>query len=122
MDMLQCEKEKYFVVTFLVKLCIILHSRIDDMEDHSVLRACVPVAHKIYGVPSTITAATYANFLALNKVHKLNHPKAMVLCTERMMEMYHGQGMEIYWRDNHTCPSVKEYKEMAKRSKESSEL
>jgi hypothetical protein len=35
-----------------------------------------------------------------------------------MMELYHAQGMEIYWRDNHTCPSVKEYEEMAKRSKD----
>jgi hypothetical protein len=29
-------KEKYFVVTFLAKLCIILHSRFDDELDHSV--------------------------------------------------------------------------------------
>jgi geranylgeranyl diphosphate synthase type 3 len=67
MDMLQCEKEKYFVVTFLVKLCIILHSRLDDIQDNSVLRRGVPAAHTIYGVPSTINAATYANFLALNR-------------------------------------------------------
>jgi geranylgeranyl diphosphate synthase type 3 len=111
-------KEKYIVVTFLVKLCLILHSRIDDMEDHSVLRRGVPAAHTIYGVPSTINAAIYAYLVALNMVHILNHPKAMALCTEHMMELFHGQGMEIYWRDNHTCPSVKEYEEMVNISKD----
>jgi geranylgeranyl diphosphate synthase type 3 len=111
-------KEKYFAVTFLVKSCIILHSRIDDMQDNSVLRRGVPAAHTIYGVPSTINAANYAHFVALNRVHSLNHPKAMVLCTGHLMEWYHGQGMELYWRDNHTCPSVKEYEEIAKRSKD----
>jgi geranylgeranyl diphosphate synthase type 3 len=88
------------------------------MQDHSVLRRGVPAAYTIYGVPSTINAAIYFYFVALNRLPSLNHPKAMVLCTEHMMEVYHGQGMEIYWRDNHTCPSVKEYEEMAKRSKD----
>jgi geranylgeranyl diphosphate synthase type 3 len=111
-------KENYFVVTFLVKLCIILHTRFDDVMDHSVLRKGVPSAHTLYGVPSTINAAIYAYFVAMNKMNSLNHPKAMLLCTEQMMELYHTQGMEIYWRDNHTCPSVKEYEEVAKRSKD----
>jgi geranylgeranyl diphosphate synthase type 3 len=88
------------------------------MQDDSVLRRGVPAAHKIYGFPTTINAANYAHFLALNRVYNLNHPKAILLCTEHIMEMYHGQGMEINWRDNHTCPSVKEYEEMAKKSKD----
>jgi hypothetical protein len=52
-------KDKHYVVTFLVKLCIILHSKIDDMQDHCVFRRGVPAAHKIYGVPRKINAATY---------------------------------------------------------------
>jgi geranylgeranyl diphosphate synthase type 3 len=88
------------------------------MQDHSVLRRGFPAAHTIYGVPRTINAATYAYFVAMNKMNSLNHPKAILLCTEQMMELYHGQGMEIYWRDNHTCPSVKEYEEMVERSKD----
>jgi geranylgeranyl diphosphate synthase type 3 len=91
-----------------VNLCILLHSIIYDMQDNSVFRRGVPASHTIYVFPSTINAATYANFVAMNRVHNLNHPKAMILCTEHMMELYHGQGMEIYWRDDHTCPSVKE--------------
>jgi geranylgeranyl diphosphate synthase type 3 len=35
-----------------------------------------------------------------------------------MLELHRGQGMEIYWRDNYTCPSVEEYQEMTKRSKD----
>jgi geranylgeranyl diphosphate synthase type 3 len=89
------------------------------MLDQSVLRRGVPTAHKIYGFPSTINAATYAHFVAFNRVHNLYHPKAILLCTENIVRMYQGQGMEIYFRDNHMCPYVKEYEDIAKRSKDS---
>lgn len=48
--------------------------RIDDIEDNSCLRRGVPVAHSIYGVASTINAANYVLFLALEKVQQLGHP------------------------------------------------
>jgi geranylgeranyl diphosphate synthase type 3 len=111
-------KEKCFVITFLVELCIILCCRIDDIQDNSVLRRGVPVAHTIYGVPSTINAANYAQFIALNRLQCLNHPEAMALFSEHLLQLYLGQGMEIYWRDNNICPSMKEYKEIAKKSKD----
>jgi geranylgeranyl diphosphate synthase type 3 len=111
-------REKYFVISFLLKLCIILHCSIDDVQDNSILRRGIPAAHTIYGIPSTINAATYAHFVTLKRVQSLNHPKAMALCTEHLSELYHGQGMEIYWRDNYTCPSVEEYQQIAKRSKD----
>lgn len=34
------------------------------------------MAHSIYGVASTINAANYALFLALEKVQQLGHPEA----------------------------------------------
>jgi geranylgeranyl diphosphate synthase type 3 len=110
-------KEKCFVITFLVELCIILCCRIDDMQDNSILRRGIPAAHTVYGVPSTINAANYVLFKLLNRLQSLNHPQAIALCTEHLLEVYHGQGMEIYWRDGHACPSLKEYEEIAKRSK-----
>ena len=38
--------------------------RVDDIEDNSKLRRGVPVAHSIYGVPSTINTANYVYFQA----------------------------------------------------------
>jgi geranylgeranyl diphosphate synthase type 3 len=111
-------KEKY-VVTLLVDLCIILHCRIDDLQDNAIFRRGIPAAHTIYGVPSTINAANYVHFIGLNSLQSLSNPKAMTLFAEHLLEFYHGQGMEIYWRDNYMCPSVEEYQEMAKRSKDS---
>jgi len=32
--------------------------------------------------------------------------------------MYRGRGMEIYCRENYMCPSVEEYQEIVKRSKD----
>lgn len=93
----------------------IYHCRTDDIEDNSILRRGIPVAHSIYGVPSTINAANYAMFLALEKVQELGHPDATRIYTEQLLELHRGQGMEIHWRDNFTCPSEQEYKQMVIR-------
>jgi len=88
---------------------------IDDIEDSSCLRRGVPVAHSIYGVASTINAANYIFFLALEKVQGLDHPDATKVYNEQMLELHRGQGMEIYWRDNFTCPTESDYKLMTIR-------
>jgi len=51
------------------------NSRIDDIEDNSILRRGIPVAHSIYGVASAINAGNYVYFLGLEKVLGLNHPQ-----------------------------------------------
>ncbi|KJE91883.1 geranylgeranyl pyrophosphate synthetase [Capsaspora owczarzaki ATCC 30864] len=95
-----------------------LHSAsllIDDIEDNSKLRRGVPVAHLIYGVPSTINCANYAYFLALERVLKLNKPEAVAAFTEELLELHRGQGLDIWWRDSNVCPTEEEYREMVKR-------
>ncbi|XP_076646182.1 geranylgeranyl pyrophosphate synthase quemao isoform X1 [Halictus rubicundus] len=85
---------------------------IDDIQDNSVLRRGIPVAHNIYGIASTINAANYALFIALEKVIALNHPESTQVYVEQLLELHRGQGMEIYWRDNYICPSETAYKQM----------
>lgn len=66
-----------FFFSFLFDFFLLLLfsiQRIDDIEDNSCLRRGVPVAHSIYGVASTINAANYVFFLALEKVQQLGHP------------------------------------------------
>lgn len=41
----------------------------------------MPVAHSIYGVPSTINSANYVYFLALEKLSVLEHPEAYTIFT-----------------------------------------
>ncbi|KAG8258799.1 Geranylgeranyl pyrophosphate synthase [Homalodisca vitripennis] len=89
---------------------------IDDIQDNSILRRGIPVAHSIYGVASTINAANYVIFLAVEKVLRLEHPEATKVCVEQLLELHRGQGIEIYWRDNFQCPSEEEYKQMTIRS------
>ena len=95
-----------------------MHCRFDDIQDNSILRRGIPVAHSIYGVASTINAANYALLVVLEMLLRLNHPETTTLYTEHALELHRGQAMDIYWRDNYICPSVEEYKDMAKRSKE----
>lgn len=88
---------------------------VDDIEDHSILRRGIPVAHKIYGEASTINSANYVYFIALEKVLDLGHPTAVTIFTEQMLELHRGQGMEIYWRDSFHCPTEEEYNIMTIR-------
>lgn len=85
---------------------------IDDIEDNSILRRGVPVAHHIYGVASTINAANYTYFLGLEKALTLDHPQITTVYTEQLLELHRGQGMDIYWRDSYTCPTEDEYRDM----------
>ena len=100
---------------------IILYCRIDDIQDNSILRRGIPAAHTIYGIPSTINAANYLLLKGLKRVQSLNHPDAQKIYTKQLMEMFYGQGLDIFWRDNYKCPSLEEYKQMSKRSKDRTE-
>lgn len=88
---------------------------IDDIEDNSILRRGLPVAHSIYGIANTLNAANYVFFLALEKTQELGHPDATKVYTEQMLELHRGQGMEIYWRENLICPTESQYKLMTIR-------
>ena len=88
---------------------------IDDIQDNSVLRRGNPVAHKIYGIASTINSANYVYFIALEKVLAFNNSEAVKIFKDSMLELHRGQGMEIYWRDNYMCPTEEEYREMTVR-------
>ena len=57
---------------------------VDDIEDNSVLRRGIPVAHKIYGVPTTINAANYIMFMGLERVLKLGKPEAVNIFSEQV--------------------------------------
>lgn len=107
--------EKLTAVGEIVQMLHNASLLIDDIQDNSILRRGIPVAHSIYGVASTINAANYVMFIALEKVLSLNQPEALQVYTEQLLELHRGQGMEIYWRDNFICPSEEEYKKMTIR-------
>ncbi|KAF6024676.1 GGPS1 [Bugula neritina] len=88
---------------------------IDDIEDSSTLRRGVPVAHHIYGTPTTLNSANYVYFLGLQKLLALGKPGCAEVFTEQLLELHKGQGMDIYWRDSYICPSEEQYKLMVKR-------
>lgn len=48
--------------------------RIDDIQDNSILRRGIPVAHSVYGIASSLSAANYVLFIALERVVNLQHP------------------------------------------------
>jgi geranylgeranyl diphosphate synthase type 3 len=94
-----------------------LPCRIDDIQDNSILRRGIPVAHSIYGVANTISAVNLLIFKTLEALMSLNHPEVIKIFTDVLLDVSGGQALEIYWRENYICPSVREYQEMTKRSK-----
>ncbi|KAJ3042534.1 Geranylgeranyl pyrophosphate synthase [Rhizophlyctis rosea] len=109
---LEVPRDKLEIIRSVVEMLHTASLLIDDVEDASELRRGVPVAHKIYGIPSTINCANYVYFLALQKTMTLNDPRAIQIFTDELLQLHRGQGMEIYWRDTGTCPTEAEYLEM----------
>ncbi|XP_011646732.1 geranylgeranyl pyrophosphate synthase isoform X2 [Pogonomyrmex barbatus] len=88
---------------------------IDDIQDNSILRRGIPVAHSVYGIASSLSAANYVLFVALERVVNLQHPAATKVYMEQLLELHRGQGMDIFWRDNFICPTEEDYKTMTIR-------
>lgn len=69
---------------------------IDDIEDNSILRRGIPVAHNVFGLASTINCANYIYFLTLHKLltelPKDNFVDAVIVFTKQMLELHRGQG------------------------------
>ncbi|CAG8577766.1 3277_t:CDS:2, partial [Dentiscutata heterogama] len=109
---LNVPKDKLSAITTVVEMLHTASLLIDDVEDDSVLRRGVPVAHSIYGVPATINCANYVYFLALHELTKFDNPEMLKIYTSELLNLHRGQGMELYWRDTLTCPSEAEFIDM----------
>lgn len=101
------------VITKVVGMLHTASLLVDDVEDSSLLRRGLPVAHSIFGTAQTINSANYVYFCALQELQKLENPtKALEIYTEELLNLHRGQGMDLFWRDTLTCPSEDDYLEM----------
>ncbi|KJZ76323.1 Geranylgeranyl pyrophosphate synthase [Hirsutella minnesotensis 3608] len=99
----------------ITKVIGILHESsllLDDVQDSSELRRGFPVAHNIFGTPQTINSANYMSFVALRELQQLHSPRAISVFAEELVNLYRGQGMDLFWRDTLTCPTEDDYLEM----------
>lgn len=101
---------------------------IDDVEDSSEFRRGALAAHLKFGVPSTVNCVNYMYFVAIHKANELcklytEDPvkqgeislKVNKIIIDEMLNLHHGQGVDIYWRDNKNhleLPSEEQYLEM----------
>ncbi|KAJ8330585.1 hypothetical protein O5D80_001560 [Batrachochytrium dendrobatidis] len=108
----QVPTEKLAIIKQVVAMLHTASLLVDDVEDGSDLRRGVPVTHKIFGVASTINAANYAYFIALENVLMLKDVRIVQAFTEELQLLHLGQGMEIHWRDTVVCPSESDYLKM----------
>jgi geranylgeranyl diphosphate synthase type 3 len=97
------------VITRVVGMLHTASLLVDDVEDSSLLRRGLPVAHAIFGTAQTINSANYVYFLALQELMKLRNPETIIIYTEELLNLHRGQGMDLFWRDTLTCPSEDDY-------------
>ena len=112
-SILHVPTESLSVITKVVGMLHTSSLLIDDIQDSSILRRGVPVAHNIFGVAQTINSANYVYFLAVQELQKLkNKDEANEIFTTELLNLHRGQGMDLYWRDTLTCPTEDDYLEM----------
>ncbi|KAI1806061.1 isoprenoid synthase domain-containing protein [Daldinia bambusicola] len=110
--LLEVPQESLDVITKVVGMLHTASLLVDDVEDSSLLRRGLPVAHSIFGTAQTINSANYVYFCALQELQKLKNPKAISVYTEELLNLHRGQGLDLFWRDTLTCPTEEEYLEM----------
>ncbi|PMD44932.1 geranylgeranyl pyrophosphate synthase-like protein [Hyaloscypha variabilis F] len=111
-EWLEVPTESLEVITKVVGMLHTASLLVDDVEDSSLLRRGLPVAHSIFGTAQTINSANYVYFIALQELQKLKNPKAINIFTEELLNLHRGQGMDLFWRDTLTCPTEDDYLEM----------
>lgn len=109
---LDVSAESLEIITKVVGMLHTASLLIDDVEDNSILRRGLPVAHSLFGVPQTINSANYVYFYALEELQKLNNKEVITVYAEELLNLHRGQGMDLFWRDTLTCPTEDEYLEM----------
>lgn len=109
---------------------------IDDIEDDSQYRRGLVTSHIKYGTPLTINCGNLMYFIALQKattnlptIYAKTHPAInskelaadiLKILVDEMLNLHHGQGLDIYWRDYFTdivkkdaIPTYDQYIKMA---------
>ncbi|KAI0143110.1 terpenoid synthase [Xylariaceae sp. FL1272] len=110
---LEVPQESLAVIARVVAMLHTASLLVDDVEDNSLLRRGIPVAHSLFGVAQTINSGNYVYFRALQELQKLrNNPEAVSVFTEELINLHRGQGMDLFWRDTLTCPTEEDYLEM----------
>ena len=93
--------------------CMLTFRSIDDIQDGSDLRRGSPAAHRVFGDAQTINSANYAYFLAQKELLQLRNPwEAFQIFNEELLNLHRGQGLELFWRDTLTVPTVEQYLQM----------
>ena len=85
---------------------------IDDIEDNSLLRRNEICAHIKYGIPLSLNAGYYSILKSLREITHNFSQNTINKIIEYLFYIHEGQGMDIYYMQNKTIPSLEEYEKM----------
>ncbi|VVD03976.1 unnamed protein product, partial [Leptidea sinapis] len=90
----QDKMEEVVDITEMFYVCTVIE---DDILDGTKLRRGVPTAHSTFGLPLTVNSIAHLLLLAA------------LIFSEEGLELFRGQGAEVYTRDNFICPTEEDY-------------
>ncbi|KAI1840688.1 hypothetical protein JX266_013095 [Neoarthrinium moseri] len=85
---------------------------LDDFEDDSPLRRGKPATHTIFGAAQSINTSNYTITKAIRMVLGFVEPARALEILDKIMSLFQGQAMDLFWSYNNHCPSLDEYYRM----------
>ncbi|XP_076755936.1 terpene synthase-like [Xylocopa sonorina] len=107
---LKIPQDKVNIIEDIARLMLASNLLMEDIRNDANLRDGMPVAHKVFGIPSTLNAVYYVFSISVKRVRQLNNPEAVRIFSNCCIEVDCGIGMHIYWKDNYICPTEMEFK------------
>jgi len=85
---------------------------IDDIQDGTLARSGRPTANAIYGVPLAVNAGVLVFSELMEEVASLRDDKVLNVFLEEWKNVYKGQGIQLQWNKDKTCPTMNDAIEM----------
>ncbi|GJC78710.1 fusicoccadiene synthase [Colletotrichum liriopes] len=103
------------VLEKIVEVTRLLHNAsliLDDFQDDSPLRRGRAATHTIFGPAQAINASSYTIVKTINHVAEFASNQCVKETTQKVMALFQGQAMDLFWSYNGRCPTMDEYYRM----------
>ncbi|OHW95853.1 geranylgeranyl pyrophosphate synthase [Colletotrichum incanum] len=85
---------------------------LDDFQDDSPLRRGKAATHTIFGPAQAINTSSYTIVKTINHVAEFASNNCIQETTQKIMALFQGQAMDLFWSYNGRCPTMDEYYRM----------
>ncbi|KAK8133241.1 hypothetical protein PG999_001414 [Apiospora kogelbergensis] len=85
---------------------------LDDFQDDSPKRRGMASAHRVFGPAQAINSSSYAIVKSIGKMMEFADPSQVQRIVGRIMTLFQGQAMDLFWSHSGHCPEIESYYRM----------